>query len=1191
MTTDDGSADPSRPTRGLWLRVVLGVLIGFVVLFACVLWLLTHLEHPSVKSRVEAALSGAVGTELTYDRLSISPFSGLVVEGLVLETPASLRAHAAEMLRLDRLEVPIELGSLLSGDIVVPEAMGGAVTLTVVVSEDGKNSFGEFASSEPDEPDDQEAVAEPSLPLSRALEPLEEIPLRIGPVRLAPIRVRVLHVADGKVETEITLASLALSSDGIELGDALRGSLRVASAEDDHVVVSVVDAPSIGAGPSERRARLVPTLEVDLEGDRTVGIRLHTDLVEQSVFPQLAKVNVLLHADSIARFRPDESRTNLEIESLTVFDQMLVAKGTATIDDDASARIDGEGEVDVRTLPWAVSWLAIENLSAGFQFSQLALESGEVTSGDAEFSGSLGRLRYDDDVSRFGLRGARVEGKLSSPEGATRTVGLLSIDASIDELETSERGVYRANLRDLDVRSVLRGVGVDDEGMWGIHGEGSLDGSLRALTVDAGTRARGKDASLELNVDLGRRRVTGRIPVAVLTFKQRAFAPIVLRRAELAVVADEPLRWTVDDARPTIDVDASVARVSSKGKHFRAKDWTLRLERAGLDAYVLESRISADRVSWGRFQEAAESSLALHAIIDAARPALTAEAALSIAGKAETTLGLNASHDSPVTRYDIEAVGSQAGPILGALLFDDGGMKGDELDFSFRSNGEFRGLLRESRDGSLRLSKEPLRTMRGTHASSLRVERASLARNGILHEAEGLTVEAKSTHESPGRGTLEMTASLEGARYGEVGWELTIREYEHELRAAYAALYGAPSFEIETTGNIGEVLQPYFRQYPVRDVVFGARADVDDTQVVAIREAYFRNPAGGTKFEARAAYEGWQDDRDAEVCVKGTEGCPQVLSMYGREAAMVTGRFEQDFGFWRSTERTKSSGSFTMPFTIETGDLNTYRVLASAEFRDVVLELPQYGLLIDDLDALIPVEQELATTPRFFIVPSKKANAMAQKRFFDLYPFTKRDSFFTVDQIQFGKERIGPMAANLQVVGSTLAMDQLHASYRSGFITGQVLGDLSVEDPKFVFRGNLTGVEPSDGRGVLDANVAMTFVPTTLILEGKAQVVRISKDHLYEMIDVIDPYHEDEDLNRVRLGLRFGYPKFVLLKLDEGLMDAKIDFGGLAGAVRIDEIKGIPVTPFLERYVQPYLERVMSPTAAARAMITEHEGT
>ena len=280
-----------------------------------------------------------------------------------------------------------------------------------------------------------------------------------------------------------------------------------------------------------------------------------------------------------------------------------------------------------------------------------------------------------------------------------------------------------------------------------------------------------------------------------------------------------------------------------------------------------------------------------------------------------------------------------------------------------------------------------------------------------------------------------------------------------------------------------------------------------------------------------------------------------------------------------------------MPFTIESGDLNTYRVIASAELRDIVIELPQYGLLIDDLDALIPIEQEIATTPRVFVVRTASANAMAQKRFFDLYPFTKRESFFTVDRIQFGQETLGPMAANLQVVGSSLAMDQLHAAYRGGFITGQVLGDFSRDDARVGFRGNVTGVEATDGRGVLDANVAMTFVPSTLILEGKAQVVRISKDHLYEVLDVLDPYHEDEDLNRVRLGLKFGYPKFVLVKMDEGLMNAKIELGGLAGAVRIDEIKGIPVTPFIEQYVQPYIERILSPSAAARAMIVENEGT
>jgi hypothetical protein len=85
-------------------------------------------------------------------------------------------------------------------------------------------------------------------------------------------------------------------------------------------------------------------------------------------------------------------------------------------------------------------------------------------------------------------------------------------------------------------------------------------------------------------------------------------------------------------------------------------------------------------------------------------------------------------------------------------------------------------------------------------------------------------------------------------------------------------------------------------------------------------------------------------------------------------------------------------------------------------------------------------------------------------------------------------------------------------------------------------------------------------------------------------------------MNRVRLGLKFGYPKFVLLKFNDGLMDAKVDLGGLAGAIRIDEIKGIPVTPFMEQYVQPYIERISSPSliydvTPTETMSSEADGT
>jgi hypothetical protein len=227
--------------------------------------------------------------------------------------------------------------------------------LTLVVADDGRNSFAELAFAE-DEDD------EPTTTLSQSLSSVEELSLRVGPIRLAPIRARVVQVAEGVVETESALDSLAITSDGISLGEALGGSLRIVPAEGDEVAISVVDSPRTATATRERSARLVPTFEASVEADRTLRLVLHMGLVEQTLFPQLARVRVLVEAESRVTFRPDDGQTTLEVATLSVLDSMLVAKGRAIVDDDSSVQAKGEGRVAVATLPWELPWLAIDDL-------------------------------------------------------------------------------------------------------------------------------------------------------------------------------------------------------------------------------------------------------------------------------------------------------------------------------------------------------------------------------------------------------------------------------------------------------------------------------------------------------------------------------------------------------------------------------------------------------------------------------------------------------------------------------------------------------------------------------------------------------------------------------------------------------------------------------------------------------------
>ena len=153
---EDSTESPTEARRSaprrkrVWLSLLLAFVASLILVVVGGLWVLGNLDHPWVRSKVENTLSNLVGTEVRYEGLSLSPFSGLELRGLVVATPETLRSHAPDMLRLEELRIPIELGQLLSGDLVIPAIDGGPVELTVVISDDGRNSFSELMQSEGD---------------------------------------------------------------------------------------------------------------------------------------------------------------------------------------------------------------------------------------------------------------------------------------------------------------------------------------------------------------------------------------------------------------------------------------------------------------------------------------------------------------------------------------------------------------------------------------------------------------------------------------------------------------------------------------------------------------------------------------------------------------------------------------------------------------------------------------------------------------------------------------------------------------------------------------------------------------------------------------------------------------------------------------------------------------------------------
>ncbi|MGB5811877.1 MAG: hypothetical protein WBG86_15165, partial [Polyangiales bacterium] len=456
---------PRRPAGGGLRRLLLIVLLSVVGVASLGVvagaWLLNNLDHPWVKGKVEYALSSLVGTDIRYAGLSVSPGSGLHLRELVVATPEALRPHAQEMLRLEELRVPIRLRALLSGNVLIGDVEGGPIEVTVVITDDGRNSFGELVQSE-------DVADEAQTPFSQSLEALEQLSLVVGSVRLAPIRVSTLEVTrstdepgDALVLTrQADLEPLGIFSDGVSFERAPEGAVVVRPHGRDDVALSVVEPLKAG---SNREARLAPNVEVRLENNRILRLNAHARLLDQSLFPELRPVRSIVELESSASFDPDQSQTVVKVDTLTLLDSMLVATANVALHDAvprerddaelprtvvsvlfAKAQVDGHGTLDVPSLPWVLSWLDLSGLHGRFEIEGVDIGPTGVSHGTGALEGRLDHARYSDGPVSLTLSGATWNGAVSAPNDPADTLGGLAVEGSVDEVRVKERGSFGA---------------------------------------------------------------------------------------------------------------------------------------------------------------------------------------------------------------------------------------------------------------------------------------------------------------------------------------------------------------------------------------------------------------------------------------------------------------------------------------------------------------------------------------------------------------------------------------------------------------------------------------------------------------------------------------------------------------------------------------------------------------------------
>jgi translocation and assembly module TamB len=761
---------------------------------------------------------------------------------------------------------------------------------------------------------------------------------------------------------------------------------------------------------------------------------------------------------------------------------------------------------------------------------------------------------------------------------AARTIPRLDGELAVASLSLAD-AAGRTHAQHLDLKAGVDQLTVEATSELGVQGDASVSLSLPTLDHFEGT---GRGASRRAAFRVGGLDVHAALPLSLARAKATiALASLragesVLERLGLDVEAEAPLGWGPDrDAGASATANGRIARVDAGGGS-RGVLSALRLavNKLGRDSYRLELDATGSSLALGGLPLPGDVRATVRA--DAQPLASTVKLSSALRGErgAQVELGLDASFDRASERltYTAELSAEKLEAFAGVAAGLDARASRVALDgarLAALARGELAGVLHAAPGELPAPTRHPLGTASGTQ--SVQLELAGLdyrGPEGVLRVPE-LALDLESTHRAERGGNANARITMRALEVDSGGTALKLGGLDQTLVATFDRAPDRGLVDVRTSLSLDSAAQSWLPGYPVKDLTLSSNVQIDRMSSIYLRELVLDNPASGSSLRAAGTL---------ELLAQGspTDG----KTIVGRQALSFEGRLEQKLLPLVHLEvASHASGTVGLPFRLESGGLLGYRLLATLEAKQVSFVRKDGTLAVEGLNGSIPMVEEFALLPSGPVIGAgPRTSPLQDTRFFDVHPFLSQDDYVTARSISLGGlAPLGPVAANMRIERSDFIIDQLQTGYRGGQIVGQVRVAWRDGDPIVRLRLNATGVRSGKSNDVFDANTALTFVPKAMILDGKVQIVRASREHLEDILDVLDPYHESANANRVRQGLALGYPKFVRFQLHDGAVDTKVELGGLAQLVRIDEIKAVPLGPILQKYAAPSLSGYLRP--------------